>query len=148
MHEVRVGDVYPSHGGRPGWKGRTCWWLVASITGNVTHLLGLNADGEIVSTTSYGIHVLQSRKLVGHVSKPITLGGHADIQPVLLGTAVEWIEDQEGDRDWLTWTRKLRKAIGSRTHWLELHARVRGNDNGVEFDDVRLCESQADSTLR
>ena len=63
---VQVGDVYPAKGGR----GDTRFWLVASLghTGRSAHLLGLNEDGVIVSTASYGIDVLGDRPRIGWCS--------------------------------------------------------------------------------
>jgi hypothetical protein len=58
-----IGDVYRAKGGR----GSTKFFVIVSMTGNMAHALGLDADGNIVSTTSYGISVFAERNLVGRV---------------------------------------------------------------------------------
>lgn len=60
---VTVGDIYPAKGGR----GDTRFWLVVSLghTGRTAHCLGLNADGEVVSTCSYSAYVLNERPRIG-----------------------------------------------------------------------------------
>ncbi len=60
-NEVAVGDVLQAKGGR----GDTALWVVAAIRGNSVHLLGVNRDGDIVSTASYGMHALRDRAVVG-----------------------------------------------------------------------------------
>ena len=59
---VQVGHVYSSKNHRV-----TRYWLVLSVRGNTAHLLGLDATGEVVTTTSYGVHALDGRALVGVV---------------------------------------------------------------------------------
>ena len=59
-----VGDVYRAKGGR----GATKFFVVAAITGQMAHALGLDADGNIVSTTSYATYVFAERNLVGRVA--------------------------------------------------------------------------------
>lgn len=59
--EVLVGNVYPAKGGR-----KPNYWLIVSVTGSSAHALGLNAEGEIVSATSYGLHAFEDRPIVGH----------------------------------------------------------------------------------
>lgn len=70
--EVMVGNVYPAKGGRGG----TVAWLVVSVTEKMAHVLGLNVEGEIVSTFSYGIHAFESRDIIGHCPdvRMMTLG--------------------------------------------------------------------------
>jgi len=60
---VQVGDVYPAKGGR----GDTRFWLVVSLghSGQSAHMLGLNADGVIVSTASYNSGALEERQRIG-----------------------------------------------------------------------------------
>lgn len=71
-HQVRVGDVFKAKASGPYGRNRgTRYWVVASITQTsphsaVHHLLGLNAEGAIVSTTSYGGHVMPDRERVGY----------------------------------------------------------------------------------
>ena len=67
----RVGDVFPAKATGPAGRNRgTRFWLVAAITsdrgGTVHHLLGLNAKGEVVSTSSYGGWVMGDRERLGH----------------------------------------------------------------------------------
>lgn len=61
--EVEVGNVYVSKNTH-----KTAAWLVMSITGNTVHLLGLDAEGEISSTQSYGLHSFERRTLIGRVN--------------------------------------------------------------------------------
>lgn len=70
-----VGDVYRAKGGR----GETRFWLIVCITNQTAHALGLNAEGEIVSTTSYGLHVFAERWRAGRC---------ADIAELRL--SIEW----------------------------------------------------------
>jgi hypothetical protein len=58
---VKVGDVFPARGGRGG----TVAWVVVSVGDNVAHLLGCNVAGEIVSTSSYNLHALENRPMLG-----------------------------------------------------------------------------------
>lgn len=58
---VKVGDVFPARGGR----GNTVAWVVVAVGENVAHLLGCNPLGEIVSTSSYNLHALEGRPLIG-----------------------------------------------------------------------------------
>jgi hypothetical protein len=58
----KVGDVYPAQGGKP-----TAIWVVVGITANVAHMLGIDKHGAVCSTTSYGVHVLESRVRIGRV---------------------------------------------------------------------------------
>ncbi|WP_217497401.1 hypothetical protein [Trinickia violacea] len=58
-----VGDVYRAKGGR----GTTKFFVIAALAGNMAHALGIDADGNIVSTTSYGVDVFACRDIVGRV---------------------------------------------------------------------------------
>ncbi|AAQ54955.1 hypothetical protein Bcep22_gp21 [Burkholderia phage Bcep22] len=58
-----VGDVYRAKGGR----GTTKFFVIASIVGNMAHALGIDGDGVIVSTTSYGVDTFARRNLVARV---------------------------------------------------------------------------------
>ena len=58
---VSVGDVYKANGGR----GTTAFWIVIAIVGRSSHCIGIDKEGETVSTTSYGTHVFESRELIG-----------------------------------------------------------------------------------
>lgn len=67
--EVRVGNVYPAKGAA---RKRIAMWVVIAINetrmgGQSAHLIGLNDDGVITSTTSYGVHAMQGRDLIGRV---------------------------------------------------------------------------------
>lgn len=57
-----IGDVFRAKGGA---RGITRFFAIISITGNVAHAIGLDQEGEIVSTTSYGTHVFAGRERVG-----------------------------------------------------------------------------------
>lgn len=63
MDSPAVGDVYRAKGGR----GPTKFFVIVSMVGNMAHALGLDSNGDIVSTTSYGISVFAERNLVGRV---------------------------------------------------------------------------------
>lgn len=60
--EVEVGNVYSSKNTH-----KTKAWLVVNVCGNTVHLLGLDADGQISSTQSYGVHAIERRSLIGRV---------------------------------------------------------------------------------
>lgn len=66
--EVRVGNLYPSKGGRD-----TRFWYVISIKrsesrirGDRVILLGLDEEFNIVSSQTYAIRALEERELLGH----------------------------------------------------------------------------------
>lgn len=62
---AQVGDVYPAKATGPaGWRHGTRYWLVLATHGNTVHMAGLNKEWDIVSTTSYGSHVLPERGLL------------------------------------------------------------------------------------
>ena len=60
--EVEVGNVYSSKNTH-----KTCAWLVMNVTGNTVHLAGIDAEGEISSTQSYGLHSFERRTHIGRV---------------------------------------------------------------------------------
>lgn len=60
-----VGDIFAAKGGR----GDTAAWVVAAVRGDTLHMLGVDKDGYIVSTTSYGIHTMENRTCIGHCDK-------------------------------------------------------------------------------
>lgn len=62
--ELRVGNVYPSKGGRG-----TRYWVVINIREKGVDLIGLDAEGEISGATSYGRWAFEngSRPLLGRV---------------------------------------------------------------------------------
>lgn len=57
---VQVGDVYRAHGGKP-----TVLWVVVAISGTAVHMLWLDRDGAICSSTSYAMRAIENRTLVG-----------------------------------------------------------------------------------
>jgi hypothetical protein len=59
---VRVGDMYHSKGPHVA-----SYWLVVSIRDRTAHLLGLDRDGFVVSTSDCGVRALEERTLVGRV---------------------------------------------------------------------------------
>ncbi len=74
MDSPSVGDVYRAKGGRTETK----FFVIVAIVGNVGHALGLDREGEIVSTTSYGLHVFAQRDIVGRVASLAEL--HLEIE--------------------------------------------------------------------
>jgi hypothetical protein len=71
LSEVRVGNVYKAKASGPrGWRAGTCYWLVVSVRPETStscggcHMLGLNKEWEIVSSTSYGLRVMQERPVL------------------------------------------------------------------------------------
>ncbi len=58
--EARVGDVYPAED-----MAKTRFWLVAATTERSCHLLGLDAEGRIVATSSCGLHAMAGRLRAG-----------------------------------------------------------------------------------
>lgn len=63
LDQPAIGDVYRAKGGR----GETKFFVVVALTGRMAHALGLNWEGDIVSTTSYGCEVFAARDVVGRV---------------------------------------------------------------------------------
>ena len=63
---IQIGDLYPARGG----SGTTRFWLVVAISpsGKQLHMLGIDAGGEVVSTTTYGAHVMEGRPRIGRVN--------------------------------------------------------------------------------
>jgi len=65
--EIAVGDVFPTKGGNG-----PAYWIVVAIggreEGKTAKVLGINAEGEIISATSYYAHALTHRARVGFVS--------------------------------------------------------------------------------
>lgn len=73
----RVGDLYAAGGS----SSKTAFWLVVAITDSCgAHLLGLNADGEIVSTASYNAHAIESRRKVGHCPQIASMTLHIETE--------------------------------------------------------------------
>lgn len=64
LSDVAVGNVYRSKATGPKGRDGTIYWLVVSVQGNACHMLGLNRNWEVVSTTSYGVRVMEERPLL------------------------------------------------------------------------------------
>jgi len=54
LNDVRVGNVYSSKGGK-----NTAFWVVVGVNGDSVHLMGINREGQITSTQSYGKWVFE-----------------------------------------------------------------------------------------
>lgn len=52
--ELKLGNVYPCKGG-----GKTRYWIVVGLQGSSVNLLGINNDGVVTSTASYGAHIFR-----------------------------------------------------------------------------------------
>lgn len=70
LSSLEVGNVYACKGGN-----KTKYWVVIGLDAKAVHLIGINGDGVITSTASYGRHVFEGhgnifkgRELLGHVS--------------------------------------------------------------------------------
>lgn len=66
MEPLRIGDVFPGKGGA-----QTRLWVIVAIGGDgsdrgMAHALGLDTDGNIVSSTSYARRVFEERERIGH----------------------------------------------------------------------------------
>lgn len=68
-----VGDVFPAKSTGPKfYRKGTRYFVVVAIVNNqfgnpcIHHMLGLDDEGNINSTTSYGAHVMEGRVRVGH----------------------------------------------------------------------------------
>lgn len=62
--QPQVGDVYAARGGPP-----TIAWVVVALneSGRAAYLLGIDRNGDVCSTVSYTIRVLEERPLIGRV---------------------------------------------------------------------------------
>ena len=60
--DVQVGNVYRARGGAGPH-----YFVVASMTasGSSCHCLGIDLEGKIVSTATYGVHALAERACIG-----------------------------------------------------------------------------------
>lgn len=59
----QVGDVFPAKATGP--RGRhygTKYWVIVCVTDTTVHMIGLDWQGNVTSTTSCGIHVAQERQ--------------------------------------------------------------------------------------
>lgn len=58
--EVRIGDVFNVKG-----RGPARFWLIVAIRDRMCVALGLDAEGVIVSGTTYGTHVFENDQRLG-----------------------------------------------------------------------------------
>ena len=56
---LQLGDVVAAKGPGPAH------WVVVGLAHKVVHLLGINAEGDVVSTASYALHAVENRRVVG-----------------------------------------------------------------------------------
>lgn len=66
---VAPGNVYKAKGGK-----RTVAFVVLSVSKGYAHAIGLDEEGEISSTTSYGLHVFQERDVIGFCPELASIG--------------------------------------------------------------------------
>ena len=59
---VEVGNIYQSKNTH-----KTAAWVVVAMSGNTVHLLGIDGEGQVSSTQSYGLHAISGRDLIGRV---------------------------------------------------------------------------------
>lgn len=68
LSEVRIGDVFNVKG-----RGPARYWMIIALRDRMCVALGLDAEGTIVSGTTYGVHVFEGDRLgsrrikLGHV---------------------------------------------------------------------------------
>ena len=62
LDEVAVGNVYRAKGGRG-----TQFFIIIAITEQTAHAIGIDQEGAVVSTTSYGLHTFKRRDVVAKV---------------------------------------------------------------------------------
>ena len=72
LDEVRVGNVYPVKGGRQARYAVGMVVLAISeprdkFSDRMCHMVTVAKDGEIVSTSSYGVHAMEDRIPIGFV---------------------------------------------------------------------------------
>ena len=67
VSEVIPGNIYPAKGGK---KPGTDYWLVVAVSESSAHLIGLNANGDPVSTASYYKRAMRERPVIGRVELP------------------------------------------------------------------------------
>lgn len=82
--EVAVGDIYPAKGGR----GEVTVWLVLSVRHQYAHCVGLNVNGEITGTTTYGVWAFRERGRIGFCQDVANLGAFT----------IEWFGCHRGSR--------------------------------------------------
>lgn len=73
LDEVSVGNVYRAKGGRGAQ-----FFIIIAITEQTAHAIGIDRDGTIVSTTSYGLHTFNRRDVVAKV--PALAGMKVDLE--------------------------------------------------------------------
>jgi hypothetical protein len=57
---VRVGDIYPSKGGKGTYA-----FIIVSVRDHRAHAIGIDKEGNIITTTSYGVHAFERREKIG-----------------------------------------------------------------------------------
>lgn len=62
---AEVGNVYRCKGGGGAANNKTQFYLVVGLTLNGVHCIGLNHEGEVVSTVSYSRHVFEGNQYSG-----------------------------------------------------------------------------------
>jgi hypothetical protein len=65
--EVAVGNVYAAKGGKASQRDDTKYWAVVAVKEHGVSLLGLDAEGHVVTTANYLKHAVSGRQLVGRV---------------------------------------------------------------------------------
>ena len=65
--EIVVGNVYSAKGGKAKTRDDTKYWAVVAVGEHSVSMLGLDADGNVVTAQSYLKHVIEGRRLVGRV---------------------------------------------------------------------------------
>jgi hypothetical protein len=63
MAEVIPGNVYAAKGGRT-----TRFWIVLAVNKNTCPMIGIDAEGNIVSAQTYARYHLEARPIAYHVS--------------------------------------------------------------------------------
>lgn len=88
--DPKVGDVFPSKATGPkSYRNGTRYWMIIAITNGsgcnrnslVHHMVGLDENGDIVSTTTYGDHVMKERPRVGHCKDLASLNLNIEWEP-------------------------------------------------------------------
>lgn len=60
--KVEPGNLYAAKGGKP-----TRYWLVVAVCGRYCPVLGLDAEMNIVSAQTYGVHAFEQRPLLDKI---------------------------------------------------------------------------------
>ena len=81
---VEVGNIYQSKNTR-----KTKYWVIIGVEKSSVHCVGINDEGNITSTVSYGRHVFEG---YGDIFKPRKLLGKAKALK-LLSFDIEWLDN-------------------------------------------------------